>query len=93
MVDLMGTAIFLIPTVAAIAVLSFPFVTRSWGRLEGSLEAGGLPGIYLLKSVLLLFCIPLAAQALSMAARSFLVLSGRAAEAGKAGHADDGIAK
>jgi TRAP-type mannitol/chloroaromatic compound transport system permease small subunit len=79
-VDLLGTVIFLIPTVAAIAVLSVPFVARSWDRFEGSLEAGGLPGVYLLKSVLILSCIPLAAQALSMASRAVLALSGHAAE-------------
>lgn len=74
-VDLVGTIVFLLPTIIAIAVLSIPFVYRSWERLEGSLEAGGLPGIYLLKTVLLLFCIPLAAQAVSIALRAVLVLT------------------
>ena len=38
--------------------------------------------------VLLLFCIPLAAQAVSMMARSLLVLSGRSG--GDSGGAEDG---
>jgi TRAP-type mannitol/chloroaromatic compound transport system permease small subunit len=79
LVDLLGTLFFLIPTVLTIAVLSLPFVARSWERLEGSMEAGGLPGVYLLKSVLILSCIPLAAQALSIAARCVLALAGHAA--------------
>ncbi|MEX0924054.1 MAG: TRAP transporter small permease subunit [Rhodovibrionaceae bacterium] len=78
LVNLLGAAFLLLPTVLFIAIVSFPFVYRSWERLEGSLEAGGLPGVFLLKSVLVLFCIPLAAQALSMMARSVLVLAGYA---------------
>lgn len=77
-VDILGVLVFLLPSVAVIAWLSYPFVLNSWGRFEGSLEAGGLPGIYLLKSVLLLFCIPLALQALSLVIRQVLILTGYA---------------
>lgn len=77
LVDLFGALFLLLPTVAFIAIASFPFVYRSWERLEGSLEAGGLPGVYLLKSVLVLFCIPLALQAFSIVARRLLFLTGR----------------
>lgn len=89
LVNLFGAALLLLPTVGFLAVVSFPFVFRSWERLEGSLEAGGLPGIFLLKSVLILFCIPLATQALSMMARSVLVLSGHSPDARSAASPDD----
>ena len=44
--------------------------------LEGSREAGGLPGLFLMKAVIWVFCISMALQALSLAARSILALRG-----------------
>lgn len=82
-INLFGTVFFLLPTIVALAWVSFPYVRNSWLRLEGSLEAGGLPGVFLLKSVLLLFCVPLAAQAVSLAIRNVSVLL-NASEAGTA---------
>ena len=49
---------------------------ESWWMRESSREAGGLQGLFLLKSVLLLFCVVIGAQGLSLAARSLLVLAG-----------------
>lgn len=77
LIDLFGVVFLLIPTVLLIAWASYPYVRNSWLRLEGSLEAGGLPGVFLLKSVLLLFCVPLLAQAVSLGLRCVLVLAGR----------------
>ncbi|HBN52132.1 MAG TPA: C4-dicarboxylate ABC transporter permease, partial [Thalassospira sp.] len=37
---------------------------------------GGLPGLFLYKSVILVFCVLIALQGLSLAARSILVLTG-----------------
>lgn len=54
-VDLVGSLIFLLPTIVVVLVVSVPYVYDSWSRFEGSLEAGGLPGVFLLKSVLLLW--------------------------------------
>ena len=48
----------------------------SWERLEASREAGGLPGLFLLKSVLLVFCVLLGLQGLSLMGRSVLILKG-----------------
>lgn len=75
-VDLAGALIFLCPTIILLIWVTYPYVRLSWLRMETSLEAGGLPGVFLLKSVLLLFCLPLAAQGLSLAIRSLLVLLG-----------------
>jgi TRAP-type mannitol/chloroaromatic compound transport system permease small subunit len=73
-INLLGTVVFLFPTIGMLAWVNYPYVRSAWGRLEGSLEAGGLPGVFLLKSVLLVFCIPLAAQGISFAIRNALVL-------------------
>ena len=54
----------LLPTVAVIAYWSWTPIVFSWRRLEGSRALDGLPGVFLLKSVILLFCALMAVQAL-----------------------------
>ena len=73
-VDLLGSLLLLMPLIVLIAIVSFDYVADSWSRLEESREAGGLPGLFLLKSVLLVFCALLGLQGLSLAGRSILVL-------------------
>jgi TRAP-type mannitol/chloroaromatic compound transport system permease small subunit len=75
-VDLAGALLLLLPLVAVVVFVSHDYVLDSWRRLEVSREAGGLPGLFLLKSVILLFCLLIGLQGLSLAARSFLVLIG-----------------
>jgi len=76
MVDLFGSLLLLLPLVILITAVSVPYVWESWVRLESSREAGGLPGLFLLKSVLLVFCALVGLQGLALAARSVLVLAG-----------------
>lgn len=54
-VNLTGTLIFLIPVCITVIVISFPYVAKSWQLLESSQEAGGLPLVFLLKSLIPLF--------------------------------------
>lgn len=75
-IDLFGSFLLLLPLVAVVTYVSYGFVAASWLQLEESREAGGLPGLFLLKSIILLFCILIGLQGLSLAARSFLVLFG-----------------
>ncbi|MBL8660215.1 MAG: TRAP transporter small permease subunit [Rhodospirillales bacterium] len=75
-VDLVGAVLLLLPFVIMIGWVAWPYVVVSWLRLEGSREAGGLPGVFLLKSVLLLFCVLLGLQGLAMAGRAILTLAG-----------------
>lgn len=63
-VDAVGTVVFLLPLCGFLLYLSLPYVVSSWAALEGSREAGGLPGVFLLKSVILIALILLIAQAL-----------------------------
>jgi TRAP-type mannitol/chloroaromatic compound transport system permease small subunit len=67
----------LLPVVIMIGIVAWPYVFASWDRLEESREAGGLPGLFLLKSVILVFCVSVGLQGISLALRSFLVLAGR----------------
>ena len=75
-VNLFGAAVFLLPWLALTAWTSFPYVRASWALGEGSSQSFGMPGVYLLKSVLLVFCLLLALQGLALAGRSILVLAG-----------------
>lgn len=75
-IDLMGALLLLLPFVVMIVWVSWPYALVSWQRLEGSREAGGLPGLFLLKSVLVAFCVLLGLQGLAMAAQAILALAG-----------------
>jgi TRAP-type mannitol/chloroaromatic compound transport system permease small subunit len=75
LVDLFGTIVFLFPVVTAVAVLSVPYVARSWTILEGSREAGGLPFVYLLKTLIPLFAVLLGVQGIAQIIRAALVLN------------------
>ncbi|MEQ8356770.1 MAG: TRAP transporter small permease subunit [Kiloniellaceae bacterium] len=75
-VDLVGSLVLLLPLVAVVFFVSYDFVLDSWLRLEESREAGGLPALFVLKTVIVLFCLLIGLQGLSLMARSFLVLAG-----------------
>ncbi|MYZ48244.1 TRAP transporter small permease subunit [Propylenella binzhouense] len=74
LVDLAGALLLLLPFCAAVFWLALPYVGHAWAALEGSTETGGLPFVYLLKSVILLFAILLALQGLALALRAGLAL-------------------
>jgi TRAP-type mannitol/chloroaromatic compound transport system permease small subunit len=76
-VDLLGTVLLLLPFCYLIWYAAFPYVMNSWRVLEGSKETSGLPGVFLLKTVILVFVVLIALQGLSLALRSILVLTGR----------------
>jgi TRAP-type mannitol/chloroaromatic compound transport system permease small subunit len=75
--DLIGVCIFLVPYVVVVALYAWPFVMRSWRIYEGSANVGGMPGLFILKTFILVFCLLVGLQGLAMAARSILVLTGR----------------
>jgi TRAP-type mannitol/chloroaromatic compound transport system permease small subunit len=52
-VNLAGTLIFLLPFSVFLLYIGWDYVAASWATLEGSREAGGLPAVYLLKSLIL----------------------------------------
>ena len=74
-IDLLGSFLLILPLVVVVFSVSFGYVEDSWSRLEESREAGGLPGLFLLKTVILAFCILIGLQGLSLAGRSLLVLT------------------
>lgn len=73
-VDLFGTLFLLLPFAGFIFWVSFDYVLNSWKVLEGSREAGGLPFVYILKTLIPLMAIFLFLQAISLAGRAWLKL-------------------
>jgi TRAP-type mannitol/chloroaromatic compound transport system permease small subunit len=76
-VDLLGGLLLLLPVCLFIFYMSWEYVAQSWELMEGSREAGGLDGVYLLKSAILLMAGLLVLQGLSSVLRCGLLLSGR----------------
>ena len=76
-INLIGTIFLLFPTIGAVIWVVWPYVMLSWQRLEVSREAGGMPGLFLWKTTMLMFCALLFLQGVALMCRSILVLSGR----------------
>lgn len=76
-VDLFGGLFLLLPMCLFVAWVGWDYVAASWSVREGSREAGGLPGVYLLKSLILVMPLLLALQALAGMVRDVLFLLGR----------------
>ncbi len=75
-VALLGTLLLLWPVCFLLFYVAFPYVEASWSVLEGSRETSGIQGVYLLKSVILVFVVLLALQGLSTLIHALRVLSG-----------------
>jgi len=75
-VDILGTLLFLMPWLAVLATTAIPFVGASWSVREASSTANGMPALYALKSLLLVFCALLFLQGLALIARRGLFLAG-----------------
>ncbi len=75
-VNLLGTLFLLFPLAIFIFTVSWDYVADSWKVLEGSREAGGLPGVFLLKSLILVLPATLLLQGLALFLKSLVVLRG-----------------
>ena len=73
-VDFFGSLFLLLPFAAFIVWISFDYVINSWGLLEKSREAGGLPLVYILKTFIPAMAMLLFLQAISLCGRAWLTL-------------------
>lgn len=77
-IDLIGTFVFLLPMCVVIFLTAWPYVMASWAVFEGSGEGRmGLPLVYALKTVILVFVVLLTLQAVALIVHSALVLMGQ----------------
>lgn len=75
-VDLLGALVLLMPMCLFIGLSSVHYVSESWALHEGSREAGGLPGVWLLKTLILALPLLLLLQAVALVIRNGLYLAG-----------------
>lgn len=75
--DLAGVLLFLLPFCWIVWRYALPYVQRSWRLFEASQNPGGMPGLFVLKTFILVFVVLVALQGLATLARSVLVLRGR----------------
>jgi len=73
-VDSLGGIVFLLPLCVFILASSWGYVSESWGMRESSAEPGGIPAVFLLKTLIPLMAINLALQGMAEVLRNALVL-------------------
>jgi TRAP-type mannitol/chloroaromatic compound transport system permease small subunit len=74
-VDLMGTLLLLIPFCLYLIFSSWEYAAKSWALLEGSREAGGLPILFILKTLVPLMPTLLLLQGIATACNSINTLT------------------
>ena len=75
-VNLFGAVVFLLPLCVFIFFTSFEYVLQAWQFKEHSSDTGGLPIVYLLKTLIPLLATGLLLQSISEIGKSILTLVG-----------------
>jgi len=73
-VDLFGAVFLLLPFMLFITWISWQYISDSWSVMESSREAGGLPGVFLLKSLILVMTSLLTLQTFTQIARNIEII-------------------
>ncbi|RTR05541.1 TRAP transporter small permease subunit [Halomonas nitroreducens] len=79
LVDLLGHLFLLMPVMIFVILVSLGYVSKSWRIFEGSPDSGGIPGVFLLKTLIPLFAALMILQGLVEAWRNVLIMTGRIA--------------
>jgi len=74
LVNVLGSLLLLLPVCVFIISYSWDYVANSWSLQEGSREAGGLAGLFLLKSSIVLLPVLLILQGTSQFIKNLLTL-------------------
>lgn len=75
-IDLFGHIFLLIPSILALLYWSWPSVRNAWAIYEGAISVGGIPAVFLLKTLIPAFCILLVIQSLACLLAKLAVLAG-----------------
>ena len=75
LIDLFGTLLLLLPFMLTLLWLSVPYAARSWAIMERSQETGGLPLVFVLKTLIPVFAVLMALQGVAQAIRAIGVLT------------------
>jgi TRAP-type mannitol/chloroaromatic compound transport system permease small subunit len=75
LVNLLGTLLLLLPVCSFLLWIGWDYAATAWSLREGSSETGGLPYVYLLKSLIPAAAFLLILQGISQALHSLTVLT------------------
>ena len=89
-IDTLGVLVFLLPICGFLFFASLDFVELSWSIKETSGDAGGIPYVYLLKTLIPAMCVVLAMQGIAELIRNGLFLCGLAPNPASARPNDSG---
>ncbi|WP_113911528.1 TRAP transporter small permease subunit [Roseovarius dicentrarchi] len=70
-IDIFGHLFLLLPSMAALLYWSWPSVRNSWKILEGPISVGGIEAVFLLKTLIPLFCVLVMLQSIALLIRLF----------------------
>jgi TRAP-type mannitol/chloroaromatic compound transport system permease small subunit len=73
-VNFLGTLFLLLPTCSFILWVSWDYVAVSWAILESSRETGGIPAIFLLKTLIPAMAIMMILQGISQMIKSYIII-------------------
>ena len=73
--DLISTFVFLFPWIILLLYYTWPYVTHSWAIWETSSQVGGMPGLYVMKTIILVFGVLMLLQGLAICGRCILVIN------------------
>ncbi|MFQ3237018.1 MAG: TRAP-type mannitol/chloroaromatic compound transport system permease small subunit [Paraglaciecola sp.] len=73
-VDFFGTLLLLMPVNFFILFTSWTYVANAWELLESSPQAGGLPLVFMLKSLILAFAVSMTLQGLAELVRNAVIM-------------------
>ncbi len=74
LVDVVGHLLFLVPTSLLILYFSVPYAYNAWLVLEGSPEVGGIPAVFLLKTLIPVMAATLLLQGLAETVRGLPII-------------------
>jgi TRAP-type mannitol/chloroaromatic compound transport system permease small subunit len=79
-INMIGHVLCLIPVCVLILYFAIPYVFASWRVLESSPEVGGIPAVFLLKTLIPIAAVALLLQGVAEIARGALKIRGHITE-------------
>ena len=73
-INCLGTLVLALPVLHLIYTKSLPMILRSWSVWEGAVEAGGLPGVYMFKTLIAVFAVVFALQFTSLFLKNLKII-------------------
>ena len=77
LIDIAGTVLFLLPVSIFILLTSLDYVSFAWSFRESSAQPGGLPGVFLVKTLIPVMAALLALQGIAEILRGIVSLAGQ----------------